>query len=156
MTHFTPEEARELASVFEHNTSIVGAKKIYNALYSLAEQVEQSDKECQEQARLNGIGVERELALLSKIEQLTRERDGALQYLNRKTNLYRSALEDVEKATVELESVKAKLVPLTHERILQLAVWHLGERQVSNWGDAPLVNLVRAIEHDLGVRRVAS
>lgn len=49
---------------------------------SLESALKASEKECEEQARLNGMGASRELKLIGQVTRLERERDAALEQLN--------------------------------------------------------------------------
>lgn len=51
---------------------------LQDEIQSLQEQLAESQKECEEQARLNGMGSEREAKLLGEIERLRRENEGLI------------------------------------------------------------------------------
>ena len=86
------------------------SEELLMRIQEMAERIKQLEAEVQEQCRLNGMGAERELALMAKVERLERE-NAELQTLLKTSmeqheivgRLHQDAVEKLHRFTSELD-----------------------------------------------------
>ena len=86
---------------FEANASFIAAANP-SAISELLDRLEESESDCLEQARLNGMGASREAALMAKLEAAEKERDALRAAVRHEADC-------VEAAKAEIEALRSKI-----------------------------------------------
>lgn len=108
------EAAKEIESLSEQLSNMAKERDIDNwkwdcAYRELQEQLTECQKECKEQARLNGMGSEREAKLMAQLEAVTNERDVLDFGFKEMGETAKNYLAERTKARQELANLEAKI-----------------------------------------------